>query len=165
MKYLISVLSLALLISSCSKSDSRNCDYDPCALQADATEVTSLENSLTTNGVVATKHCSGFFYIIDLTGTGSAPTICSTVSVKYKGQLTTNGNVFDQATTPVSFALANLIEAWKKGMMLIKPGGKIRMWVPPSLAYGSQAIRDNNGNIVIPANTPLYFEIELVGIS
>jgi FKBP-type peptidyl-prolyl cis-trans isomerase FkpA len=83
--------------------------------------------------------------------------------VKYKGQLT-NGNVFDQTTTPVSFNLGSLIEAWKKGIPMIKPGGKIKLYCPPSLAYGSQVIRDNAGNTVIPANSILIFEVELTNV-
>jgi FKBP-type peptidyl-prolyl cis-trans isomerase len=124
-----------------------------------------LESYLASASITATRHCSGVYYVIDAPGSGSAtPTICSAVSVKYKGQLT-NGTVFDQATTPVSFQLGGLIESWKKGILLIKAGGKIRLYCPPSLAYGSQEIRDGSGNVVIPANSILVFEIELVGFS
>jgi len=112
---------------------------------------------------VATKHCSGYYYIIDAAGSGASPNICSGISVKYKGQLT-NGTVFDQTTTPVNFDINALIAAWKKGLMQLKPGGKLRIWTPPSLAYGSREIRNNAGVIIIPANSILYFEIELVAV-
>ena len=140
------------------------CNYDACAFAAPASEVTQLEAYLSTAGITtATKHCSGMYYIIDVAGSGATATICSTVSVKYKGQLTT-GTVFDQSTTPVNFQLSGLIEAWKKGIPLIKSGGKIKLYCPPTLAYGSQVVRDGAGNTVIPANSILIFEVELTNV-
>lgn len=133
------------------------CNYDPCAVAAPASEVTQLEAYLASATITATKHCSGMYYTIDAPGSGATATICSTVSVKYKGQLT-NGTVFDQSTASVSFQLGGLIEAWKKGIPMIKPGGKIKLYCPPSLAYGSQA------NGTIPANSILIFEVELVSV-
>ena len=162
MKRTFVILYSVILLSSCSKENDA-CKYDACAIAAPAAEVAQLESYLASAAITATKHCSGMYYSIDAAGSGTAPTICSSVSVKYKGQLT-NGNVFDQSTAPVSFQLNGLIEAWKKGIPLIRPGGKIKLYCPPSLAYGSQEIRDGSGNVVIPANSILVFEVELVGV-
>jgi FKBP-type peptidyl-prolyl cis-trans isomerase FkpA len=162
MKRIFVVLCSVIFISSCSKQNDM-CNYDACAFAAPASEITQLEAYLASASITATKHCSGMYYTIDAAGSGSTATICSTVSVKYKGQLT-NGTVFDQSATPVSFQLGGLIEAWKKGIPLIKPGGKIKLYCPPSLAYGSQPVRDNAGNTVIPANSILVFEVELAGV-
>jgi len=139
------------------------CKYDACAVGAPAAEVTQLESYLAGASITATKHCSGMYYTVDAAGSGSTPTICSTVNVKYKGQRT-DGFVFDQSTTPVAFGLSNLIESWKKGIPIIKPGGKIKLYCPPSLAYGSQEIKNSSGAVIIPANSILIFEVELVGI-
>ena len=163
MKRFFVFLSAVILFSSCSKNMDNKCSYDACAIAAPASEITQLEAYLSSASITATKHCSGMYYTIDATGTGSMPTGCSSVSVKYKGQLT-NGNVFDQATAPVTFSLSNLIEAWKKGIPMIKPGGKIKLYCPPTLAYGSQVIRDNAGNTIIPANSILIFEVELTNV-
>jgi len=38
------------------------------------------------------------------------------------------------------------------------------LYCPPTLAYGSQVIRDNAGNTVIPANSILIFEVELTNV-
>lgn len=157
MKRILVVLCSVIFISSCSKENDDQCNYDACAFAAPASEVTQLEAYLASASITATKHCSGMYYTIDVAGSGSAATICSVVSVKYKGQLT-NGTVFDQATSPVNFQLGGLIEAWKKGIPLIKPGGKIKLYCPPSLAYGSQAQGP------IPANSILIFEVELVSV-
>jgi FKBP-type peptidyl-prolyl cis-trans isomerase FkpA len=157
MKRILVVLCSVILLSSCSKENNDMCNYDACAVAAPASEVTQLEAWLSSASITATKHCSGMYYTIDAAGSGATVSICSTVSVKYKGQLT-NGTIFDQSTAPVSFNLGSLIEAWKKGIPMIKPGGKIKLYCPPSLAYGSQAVG------TIPANSILVFEVELVGV-
>jgi|SRR6188508_672604 len=159
MKRFFAFLSAVALLSSCSKKVDDKCQYDPCAIAAPASEVTQLEAYLSTNSITATKHCSGMYYTIDAAGSGASATACSTVGVTYKGQLT-NGTVFDQRTT--SFELDQVIAAWTKGVPLIKTGGKIKLYCPPSLAYGSQVVRDPvTGNTVIPANSILVFEVVL----
>lgn len=163
MKRLFVVLMTVILLSSCSRNNDE-CRYDPCETVAPVSEVAQLESWLASASITATKHCSGVYYVIDAPGSGgNTPTICSIVSIKYKGQLT-NGTIFDQATSPVSFQLGDLIESLKKGIPLIKTDGKITLFCPPSLAYGSQDTRDGSGNIVIPANSILIFEIELIGV-
>ena len=157
MKRIFVVLCSVVLLGSCSKKNDDVCNYDACAMAAPASEVAQLEAYLSSATITATKHCSGMYYTIDAPGSGNTATICSVVSVKYKGQLT-NGTVFDQKTSPVAFELSGLIEAWRKGIPMIKPGGKIKLYCPPSLAYGNQA------NGTIPANSILIFEVELVGV-
>ena len=163
MKRLFVVLCSVILVSSCSKKNEDVCNYDACAFAAPASEITQLEAYLSSATITATKHCSGMYYTIDVAGSGASANACSDVGVKYKGQLT-NGTVFDQATTSVSFNLGGLIEAWRKGIPLIKAGGKIKLYCPPSLAYGSQVIRDAAGNTVIPANSILIFDVELTNV-
>ena len=159
MKRIFVILCAVILVSSCSKKNDDTCSYDACAFAAPASEITQLEAYLSTAAITATKHCSGMYYTIDAAGSGTSATACSTVGVKYKGQLT-NGTVFDQRTT--SFELDQVIAAWTKGVPLIKTGGKIKLYCPPSLAYGSQVVRDPvTGNTVIPANSILVFEVVL----
>jgi FKBP-type peptidyl-prolyl cis-trans isomerase FkpA len=164
MKQFFLALAVSTLFFSCLKKVEKDCNYDPCAISASASEISDLEAYLSNNGITATKHCSGMYYSISAAGSGTTANICSTVSVTYKGMLT-NGNIFDQSTTPVNFQLGGLIESWKKGIPLIKPGGKIKLYCPPSLAYGSQEIRNSAGVVVVPANSILVFEIELVSVS
>ncbi len=108
----------------------------------------------------------GFYYKIEQAGSGTAPTLTSKVTIYYKGYLT-NGTVFDQTGTaanyesgnPVTFNLNQLIPGWQLGLPLIKPGGKIKLYLPPSLGYGAY------GAGSIPGNAALIFEITLVGVS
>ena len=156
--FFVAFASVALFSSCVKKTGGRTCSYDPCAIVAPVSEQNNVEAYLNSNSIVAIKHCSGVFYKIEVAGTGVNPTACSNVSVKYKGTLT-NGNVFDQQTSPISFNLQQLITAWKNGIPLVKAGGKIILYIPPSLGYGSQQAGS------IPPNSILIFEIELISVS
>ncbi|WP_437921035.1 FKBP-type peptidyl-prolyl cis-trans isomerase [Sphingobacterium sp. LRF_L2] len=101
--------------------------------------------------------------------------VAPTLSVKYKGTLL-NGNIFDEKTEDVKLSLANVIRSWQ---LLILPktlrfngynyqlgglttngfkkGAKLKLVTPSPYAYDTSASTDGK----IPANSPLYFEIEI----
>jgi FKBP-type peptidyl-prolyl cis-trans isomerase FkpA len=60
--------------------------------------------------------------------------------------------------------LGQLIIGWQKGLPLIKSGGSITLFIPPSLGYGNQDIRNSSGAVIIPANSNLKFTIDLVSV-
>jgi len=163
MKKLLVVSLISLLLINCKKNDSdpgmKQCTYDSCAIKAPAAEIQSVQNYLTTNSITATQHCSGLFYRVENAGTGVAPDACSYVTVKYVGKLT-NGTTFDQTqgTNTYSNYLSNLIRGWTNGVPYVKTGGRIHLYIPPSLGYGSQASGP------IPANSILIFEIDLINV-
>ena len=86
------------------------------------------------------------------------------MTVQYVGSLT-NGTIFDASakhgTSGFTFTLGagQVIKGWDEGLVGMKEGGKRKLIIPASLAYGSQAV----GN-VIPANSTLIFEVELVKV-
>ena len=160
--FVIAIVLLAFGFSSCLKGGN-SCSFDACSTVAPAAEIQAVQNYLTSQSLTATQHCSGLFYRIENAGTGGTPGACSDISVKYKGYLS-NGTVFDQQTAPISFNLGNTIRGWRCGVPLIKAAGRVVLYIPPSLGYGSQDVRDQNGNIVIPANSILIFEIDLVTV-
>lgn len=157
-KTLLFCILLIALFAGCMKSSepANTCDYDPCALKATASEVTAVESYLAANNIQATKHCSGMYYRIDLPGAGTTPTICSEVTVAYEGKLT-NGYVFDKSDS-TSFGLYGVINGWKNGLPLVKPGGRIYLYVPPSLGYGASPYQ------TIPANSILIFRVDLKSV-
>jgi FKBP-type peptidyl-prolyl cis-trans isomerase FkpA len=158
-----SIVTLAIVLSSCIKQRDGGCGYTEQNIVAPAAEVSALEGWISANVPTAIKHSSGLFYIINNAGTGATPNVCSGVTVKYTGTLL-NGSQFDQSTTGVSFVLGQLIQGWQKGIPLIKSGGSITLYIPPSLGYGAQEQRDRNGNISIPANSNLKFIIDLTAV-
>jgi len=162
-KILIGSLTAVVILGSCLKSNDyqSTCDasYNPCALVAPAGEVAQVESYLASKGITdATKHCSGMYYKIDSAGSGKTATVCSNIFVKYKGQLT-NDTVFDStALNPAYFNLSGVIAGFKNGVPLIKEGGGIHLYIPPSLAYGAS----QNGSI--PSNSILVFQVSLVAV-
>jgi FKBP-type peptidyl-prolyl cis-trans isomerase FkpA len=169
MKKLLIVSTLALILSGCLKNDSDNtpqqCTYDSCAVKAPPSEIQNLQAYLSANSITATQHCSGLFYSVEASGSGTTPTACSYLSVKYVGKFT-NGAVFDQTTgsNVASFNLSEVIRGWTNGIPYIKPGGKIHLYIPPTLGYGNVDRKDAAGNVVVPANSILIFDVELVAV-
>lgn len=156
----IKTYTLALLIGSFSLGSCRQDDQTPCnpvTVTAPQAEVTALKQYLDAQGIAATADSRGFFYTIQSAGSGAKPTVCSTVTVNYAGRLT-NGSTFDSGNG-VRFPLSDLILGWQEGIPLIAPGGRITLYLPPSLAYGAQAQPG------IPANSILIFTIDLVAVS
>ncbi|RDE13003.1 MAG: peptidylprolyl isomerase [Candidatus Thorarchaeota archaeon] len=97
-------------------------------------------------------------------GTGASPTRGKTVIVHYTGWLT-NGRKFDSSVDrgkPFEFRIGvgQVIQGWDQGVMSMKIGGKRRLTIPPQLAYGSR----NVGDGLIPPNSTLIFEVELLGV-
>ena len=109
------------------------------------------------------KTASGLRYRINAAGSAEKPVATSVVKCHYEGKLT-NGTVFDASkkhgTEPAEFPLNRVIPAWTEGLQLIGKGGKITLFCPSELAYGEQGSPP-----VIPPNSILEFEVELVEIS
>jgi FKBP-type peptidyl-prolyl cis-trans isomerase FkpA len=101
-------------------------------------------------------------------GTGADALTGSTVTVDYTGWLydasKTDGKglQFDSSIgrTPFQFTLGTnqVIQGWDRGIPGMKIGGKRRLVIPPSLAYGS--IRSGP----IPPNSTLVFDITMISI-
>lgn len=143
-KVLASLAFVCMFFIGCKKGDSPE----------------TLEQYITRANLTATvtKDPRGFYYQILNPGTGATPTLASKVTVFYKGTLT-NGSIFDQTSAnPVTFGLSQLIVGWQYGIPLVKAGGRVMLYLPPSLGYGSQ----NVGSI--PANSVLIFDITLQGV-
>jgi peptidylprolyl isomerase len=95
-------------------------------------------------------------------GTGATAASGDTVTVHYLGTFT-NGTKFDSSYdrgTPFSFRLGagQVIPGFEQGVVGMKVGGKRRLTIPPSLAYGSA------GSGPIPGNTTIVFEVELLSV-
>lgn len=97
-------------------------------------------------------------------GSGEVAAAGDTVTVNYVGSLT-NGQVFDASanhgSSGFTFKLGagQVIQGWDQGVAGMKVGGKRRLVIPADLAYGSQAVGG-----VIPANSTLVFEVELLQV-
>jgi len=120
-------------------------------------------NRINTDYPGTQQTASGIRYIIQREGTGGRPARGRTVSVNYVGRLL-SGFVFDDSTIkgrPFEFQAGNgtVIPGWDETVMDMRVGEKRLVIIPPELAYGNRAVGS-----VIPANSFLVFEIELISI-
>jgi FKBP-type peptidyl-prolyl cis-trans isomerase FkpA/FKBP-type peptidyl-prolyl cis-trans isomerase FklB len=103
---------------------------------------------------------SGLQYKVEKEGEGASPKETDTVKVHYTGTLT-NGTKFDSSVDrgqPAEFPVNGVIKGWTEALQLMKPGGKMKLAIPPDLAYGP------SGRPGIPANSVLLFDVELLAV-
>lgn len=149
---------ICLSLASCLKSDEAGCTFTDSNLVVPASEMADLQNYVAANRPAAILHPGGFYYEIFAPGTGTVtPAVCNKVTIRYAGYLTT-GFKFDESTVNVQFDLGRLILGWQRGLKLIRSGGSMNLYLPPSLGYGANA----NGSI--PANSITIFTIELINV-
>lgn len=103
----------------------------------------------------------GIYYVVNQLGEGNTVHPGEFVSVHYTGKLF-NGNVFDSSVErgePITFkiGIGQVIQGWEKGIPLFKTGGKGTLYLPSSLAYG-----ERGAGGIIPPNSPLIFDIEVI---
>jgi FKBP-type peptidyl-prolyl cis-trans isomerase FkpA len=97
-------------------------------------------------------------------GTGPLPKQGDTVSVHYTGCFT-DGRKFDSSVDrrePFTFVLGagQVIRGWDLGVARMKLGDKVKLTLPPALAYGAAGYPG-----AIPPNATLVFEVELLSIT
>jgi FKBP-type peptidyl-prolyl cis-trans isomerase FkpA len=96
-------------------------------------------------------------------GTGAEAKHGKTVSVHYVGTLST-GSKFDSSRDrgrPFDFGLGQgmVIQGWDQGVAGMKVGGLRKLTIPPELGYGAGGYPP-----IIPANSTLVFEVELIDV-
>jgi FKBP-type peptidyl-prolyl cis-trans isomerase len=109
-------------------------------------------------GVITTA--SGLEYKVVRPGSGEPPKLTDEATVNYRGTLL-DGTEFDSSykrNQPATFPISGVIKGWQEALMLMKPGSKVDLYIPPALAY------DMNSPPPIPPGSLLKFEVELLSV-
>lgn len=87
-------------------------------------------------------------------GSGEMPPKGSTVEVMYEGRLS-DGREFDHTDEPFRLPLNAVVPGLALALENMREGGTYRVFIPPSMGYGSESIMD-----LIPGNSALDFTIK-----
>ena len=106
---------------------------------------------------------SGLKYIMLKKGSGKMSETGKMAEVHYTGWLL-DGTKFDSSRDrgePFEFLLGGkqVIKGWDEGVALMKIGDEFRLILPPELAYGERGAGE-----IIPPNSTLVFDVELLGV-
>jgi FKBP-type peptidyl-prolyl cis-trans isomerase len=127
-----------------------------------ANEPNDIKKYLSDNRINVQPTKSGLYYIETLRGAGVKAADGKTVQVKYTGKLL-DGTIFDSSDgkAPISFKLGSkqVIPGWEEGISMMRVGGKAKLVIPSSLAYGPNGA----GQTILPFS-PLVFDVELVDV-
>lgn len=94
-------------------------------------------------------------------GAGASPTKSDVALINYVGRLA-SGKEFDRGERAV-LPLETVIPGFSEGLGKMQKGGKYVLEIPAEKGYGAEEKRNpQTGEVVIPANSDLVFEIELI---
>jgi FKBP-type peptidyl-prolyl cis-trans isomerase FkpA len=141
-----------------------------------AKDTVIIDNFLKEKNITALKTPSGIRYVITKKGTGENAKDGQTAKVNYAGYLL-NGKYFDTCIEsvakeksiyqqgrgyspyPVAIGRGSVIKGWDEALKLMNKGSKITIYLPSTLAYGSQKRSED-----IIENSILAFDMEVVSI-
>ena len=129
--------------------------------KAKGEELGKLAQYIKSNNITVKPTASGLYYLETKPGSGEKPVAGKTVKVHYTGTLL-DGTKFDSSVDrgePLEFVLGQqqVIPGWEEGIAMMKKGGKAKLIIPSSIAYGPQGRMPS-----IPPSATLIFDVELV---
>lgn len=65
---------------------------------------------------------------------------------------------------PISAAFRQMLPGLADGLVGMRPGGVRRLTIPPELGFADRAIKNDKGEVVIPAGSTLVYDVELVAV-
>ena len=107
---------------------------------------------------------TGLRYIETEVGTGATVVSCRGAAISLRGTLLDSTQF--QAPLGIQFTpgLGQLIDGVDHGVIGLRVGGTRRLIVPPELGYGSTPRTNDAGEVVIPPNSTIVFDVEALAV-
>lgn len=145
-------LAVTFVVSACTKSEE----------SADSGAGEDVESAAAAAEEKMVTTSTGLQYEVLASGSGASPKASDSVTVHYRGTLV-DGTEFDSSHKrgkPAVFPVNRVIPGWTEALQLMKEGDKWKLTIPPALAYG-----DRGAGALIPPNSTLIFEVELIKVN
>jgi FKBP-type peptidyl-prolyl cis-trans isomerase FkpA len=154
-KKLLVGVAVVLLAVGCNNNDGGGSPTDPSQVNVEFSTTDLVVGTGTEAVQGRTATLSFELWLYNPAGTASKGT-------RIQGSTDPNPQVPGTQIGPVVFVIGagTLIPGFDQGVRGMKVGGKRRMYIPPSLAYGSTGTRDGS----VPPNASIVFEVELTGV-
>lgn len=135
-----------------------SCNNDDSIKKLNQTEVDIIQY-IENNNLSAQSTNSGVYYSIEEQGTGKKATRDGYATLTYKGYLL-DGTVFDLSKEEgVTLDLLAVIPGFAEGITYFNEGGKGKILIPPSLAYGNSGASN-----IIPGGAVVIFDVEVKSV-
>lgn len=113
------------------------------------------------------KDASGVRYQKLVQGSGATPTWFNPVKIKYSIMLLSDdqkvlGTYEREPVEGFNSFVIDYIQGLQVALQHMKEGSKYRVFIPSGLGFGSENGIDSNGIIIIPGNSNLIIDIELI---
>jgi len=159
----LALLFAAALVAGCQQSASNTSTSTTTAGATATTPATEPAPAAGSASSTSRTTASGLQIEEVKLGTGAEAENGKTVSIQYTGRLV-DGTKFDSSLDrgqPIEFVLGTgaMIKGWDEGIPGMKVGGKRKLTIPPAMAYGAEGRPP-----VIPPNSTLVFDVELMGV-
>ena len=156
--YLSAAAVLIFAVGACERNEAS----EPAAKPADGAPAQASAGAAAEGAGKVVTTASGLKYEVIQEGTGKQPTLNDSVTVNYRGTLT-SGKEFDSSYSrgkPATFPVSGVIKGWTEALQLMKEGAKYKLTIPPDLAYGPRGA----GGVIGP-NETLIFDVELIKVN
>jgi FKBP-type peptidyl-prolyl cis-trans isomerase FkpA len=112
---------------------------------------------------------TGLRWLDGAPGTGAALEWCQLTAVHYDAYLL-DGSSFDTTREPewpliFTPGYSAIIAGLEQGVIGVRAGGTRRVIIPPGLGFGAIGQRDESGQLVVPPNSTLVYDIEVIEIA
>lgn len=153
-KITLPLAAFSVLIASC---------IDP--LTTPPCTATQLSTASTSGDTVTLN--TGLRFIETEAGNGGLADWCRSVAIHYDAYLL-DETKFDSSSVvgPLLFTpgVGDLIDGLEQGVVGMRVPGTRRLIISPALGFGSEPRRDENGEIVVPANSTVVYDVKVISI-